>query len=79
MHTILSRFSKLLDQLDDVAGKAVKYDSRRRWSANDLKVCNGVMNSRGNLCEHSRSRQWVIFQARGDHCPLQAVDPNRNY
>ena len=70
---------QLVTQLEDAAGRAVKYDSRRRRSVNDLQVHNGTVHTRGNLYEQGKSQPCVMCQARGRRGPLQAVDPNQNF
>ena len=68
---------KLVNQLGDAAGKAVRYDARRHSSINDLKVRNGDLHVQGKLYEHYKPRPWVMCQSKGQRNPLQAMDANQ--
>ena len=69
---------KLVVQLEQAAGKAVRFDSHRRRSVNDLQVRNGLVHVRGTLCQRGKGQPCVVCQARG-HCePLQPVDSNQS-
>ena len=67
---------KPIIQLEDAAGRAVRYDSRRRRSVNDLKVKDGRMHVQGNLLKQSMQQPCVVCQAKGHRGALQAVDAN---
>ena len=69
---------KLVAQLKKAAGKAVKFDSRRQRSVNDLKVRNGLVHVRGKLNPRGKEQPCVICQARGRREPLQPVDSNQS-
>ena len=69
---------KLVAQLENAAGKPVKYDSRRQRSVNDLQVRNGVVHYQGNLYEQGKAQPCVVCQARGHRNPLQAVYLNQS-
>ena len=69
---------KLVAQLEKAAGKAVRFNSQRRRSVNDLKVRNGLIHVRGKLNPRGKEQPCVVCQARGHREPLQPMDLNQS-
>ena len=64
---------QLVKQLEEIAGKATRFDSHTR-SINDLQVQNGLVHQQGTLCKQAVA--CVMCKAKGRRLPLEGVHPN---